>query len=79
MITMLSVCLWMPPINFEHLNQHLWNLVCGMYNMEPELIWTAYFKNPSHQSVCLHLYPHIVARRQLGKKRYCGTCRIKGK
>jgi hypothetical protein len=30
-------------------------------------ISTAYFINPSHQSVCLHVYPFIVARQRLGK------------
>jgi hypothetical protein len=35
--------------------------------MTPEPISTAYFMNPSHQSVCLYLYPAIVARQRLGK------------
>jgi hypothetical protein len=37
--------------------------------MAPEPISTAYFINPSHQSVCLYVYPPIVARQQLGKNR----------
>jgi uncharacterized protein (DUF486 family) len=39
----------------------------GMYIMAPKAIATAYFINPFHQSVCLHLYPTIVARQRLGK------------
>jgi hypothetical protein len=41
----------------------------GMYNMATEPIITAYFINPSHQSVCLCVYPPIVARQRLGKKK----------
>jgi hypothetical protein len=37
----------------------------GMYVMEPVPISTAYFINPSHQSVCLHVYPFIVAMERL--------------
>jgi hypothetical protein len=29
----------------------------GMYIMVPEPISAAYFMNPSHQSVCLYVYP----------------------
>jgi hypothetical protein len=32
----------------------------------------AYFINPFHQSVCLYVYPHIVARQRLGKNFYSG-------
>jgi hypothetical protein len=39
----------------------------GMYIMAPEPIPTAYFINPSHQSVCLYVYPPIVAKQRLGK------------
>jgi hypothetical protein len=39
---------WMPEAIFMKL--------C-MYIMSPEPISTAYFINPSHQSVCLHVYP----------------------
>jgi hypothetical protein len=35
--------------------------------MTPEPISTAYFINPSHQSLCLYVYPPIVARHRLGK------------
>jgi hypothetical protein len=39
----------------------------GTYIMAPEVISTAYFTNSSHQSVCLHVYPPIVARQRLGQ------------
>jgi hypothetical protein len=39
----------------------------GMYIMAPESISIAYFINPSHQSLCLYLYPPIVARQRLNK------------
>jgi hypothetical protein len=39
----------------------------GMYIMTPEPISMAYFINPSHQSVCLYVYPLIVAMQQLSK------------
>jgi hypothetical protein len=38
-----------------------------MYNMAPEPIRTAYFINTTHPSVCLYVYPPIVARQRLGK------------
>jgi hypothetical protein len=39
----------------------------GTYIMAREPISTAYFINPSRQSVCLYLYPPVVARQRLGK------------
>jgi hypothetical protein len=39
----------------------------GMYIMAPESISTAYFINSSHQSLCIYVYPPIVAKQQLGK------------
>jgi hypothetical protein len=39
----------------------------GTYTMAPEPISMAYFINPSHQSVCLYVYPPLVARQRLGK------------
>jgi hypothetical protein len=39
----------------------------GIYIMTPEPISTAYFINPSHQSVCLYVYPPTVARQRLVK------------
>jgi hypothetical protein len=41
-----------------------------MYIMTSEPISMAYFINPSNQSVCLYVYPSIVARQRLGKKSY---------
>jgi hypothetical protein len=65
---MLSVCLcvcvspfptnvWIPEPIFKKL---------GMHIMALEPISTAYFRNPSHQSVCLYVHPTIVARQRLG-------------
>jgi hypothetical protein len=51
------------PINFRMPEPVLMKL--GMYFMAPEPIWTAYFINPSHHSVCLYVYPLIVAGQQL--------------
>jgi hypothetical protein len=39
----------------------------GMYILAPEHSTTACFINPSHQSLCLYVYPPIVAGQQLGK------------
>jgi hypothetical protein len=39
----------------------------GAYIMALEPVSTAYCVNPSHQSVCLYVYPLIVARQRLGK------------
>jgi hypothetical protein len=39
----------------------------GMYIMAHEPISTAYFLNPSYQSVCLYVYPPIVARQRFCK------------
>jgi hypothetical protein len=61
----LDVCLCIPPINFwmpEHMFMKL-----GMYIVAPELISAAYFINPSHQSVCLYVYPSTFARQGLSK------------
>jgi hypothetical protein len=35
--------------------------------MAPESISSAYFINPSHQSVCLYVYPPSIARQRIGK------------
>jgi hypothetical protein len=45
----------------------------GMYTIATELISTAYFINPSHQSVCLYVYPAIFHRQRFGKKTTAGT------
>jgi hypothetical protein len=39
----------------------------GMFIMVPEPISTAYFINPSHQSMCLYVYPPTVASQRFGK------------
>jgi hypothetical protein len=44
-----------------------------MYVMAHDPISTAYLKNPFHQCVCLHVYPTIVARQQLGKNVIAAT------
>jgi hypothetical protein len=49
---------WMPQPVFMKL---------GTYIMAPEPISRAYFINASHPSVCLYLYPPIVARQRLCK------------
>jgi hypothetical protein len=46
----------------------------GMYIMAPEPISTAYFINPSRQSVCLYVYPRIVA-----SWKYVSYCNARGK
>jgi hypothetical protein len=61
-ISMLSLC---PPYQFWSAEPIFMKL--GMYIMTPGHISTAYFINPSHQSVCLHVYPPIVGRQRLGK------------
>jgi hypothetical protein len=45
----------------------LFSTKLGTYIMAPEPMATAYFLNPSHESVCLYVYPLIVARQKLGK------------
>jgi hypothetical protein len=42
----------------------------GMYSMAPEPISTAYFINPSHQSVCLFVCPLSLLGNGSVKKRY---------
>jgi hypothetical protein len=54
---------WNPP--YRHLNA--WTNIHEMYIMAPELMSTAGFINPSHQSVCLYVYPLIVARQRLSR------------
>jgi hypothetical protein len=67
-----ACCLCILPINFWMAEPVFMKL--GMYMMAPEVIWAAYFIIPSHQSVCLYVYPpHIVARQRLGKNVTAGT------
>jgi hypothetical protein len=54
-----------PLLNLECLNQSLRNLVMCIMASEPTS--TVYFRNPSHQSVCLYVYPPVVARQRLDK------------
>jgi hypothetical protein len=64
---MLSICVCVSP---PPPNQRLidcTNFYETWYITAPEPISIAYFINPSHQSVCLYVYPPIVARQQLGK------------
>jgi hypothetical protein len=51
----------------------------GTYIMPPELISTAWLKNPSHQSVCLYVCPPIVARQRLGNEYSRNNSRIVGR
>jgi hypothetical protein len=39
----------------------------GMYIKPPEPISAVHFINPSHRSVCLYVYPPIVARQRISK------------
>jgi hypothetical protein len=50
---------WMPEPVFMKIYMHI---------MAPEPITKAYFINPSHQSLCLYVYPTFVARQRLGKQ-----------
>jgi hypothetical protein len=58
------VCVSPPPLTFECLNQ---SMKLGVCIMAPEPISVAYFLNPSHQSVCLYVYPPVIARQWLSK------------
>jgi hypothetical protein len=64
-MTVLSVCQCITPIKFLMPEPIFMKL--GICIMAPEPISTVYVINPSHQSVCLNLYPLIVARQRLGK------------
>jgi hypothetical protein len=61
-----------PAINFCLFEPIFKELHIGIHIVAPEPIPTAYFIYPSHLYVCLHVYPHIVAKP-------CGPCRIEGK
>jgi hypothetical protein len=69
-MTILSVCLWIPPHRI--LPESIF-MKLNMCIMAPEPISMEYFINPSHQSVCLHLYSSIVARQRLGKNATAAT------
>jgi hypothetical protein len=66
MITMLSVYPSPPPpVNFW-VPQPIFMKI-SVYIMAPEPIPMAYFINPSHRSMCLHVYLPIAAKQRLGK------------
>jgi hypothetical protein len=52
---LLAVCLWIPPVNFGMPEPIFTKL--GMHVMATESVSTAFFINPSHQTVCLYVYP----------------------
>jgi hypothetical protein len=54
-----------PPINLSVIN--LIFIKTDMYIMALEPISTAYLMHPIYQSVCLYVYPPIVARQRLSK------------
>jgi hypothetical protein len=53
-----------PPHNFWILEEI--KMKFGMYIVASEPMKAAYLINPSRQSVCLYVYPSIVARQRLG-------------
>jgi hypothetical protein len=67
MMSSCSLCAYEhpPPINFWMPLPAFINL--GTYTTEPVHNSTAYFINPSHQSVCMYVYPPIFARLRTGK------------
>jgi hypothetical protein len=54
-----------PSINFW-IPEPIFMKLC-IYILTLELIWTAYFINPSHQSVCLYRICTPLSRQRLGK------------
>jgi hypothetical protein len=50
-----SLCAPPPPPNKSWVAERIF-MKLGIYIIEPELISKAYFINPSHQSVFLHVY-----------------------
>jgi hypothetical protein len=51
---------YIPLINFL-MPEPIFMKLISIYVMSPEPVLAAYFINPFHQSVCLYVYPHIVA------------------
>jgi hypothetical protein len=66
----LFVCESPPAINFSMHEPVSMKLA---YIMAPEPISTAYFINPSHQFVCLYVYPPIVTRQWPSKNVIAAT------
>jgi hypothetical protein len=62
---MLFVYLWNSPYQLSMAEQIFLKL--DMYIMASEPLPMTYFINPSTQSVCLYVYPILVARQQLDK------------
>jgi hypothetical protein len=60
-------CLCIPPVNFWMPEPIFMKLGTYVYVTALNPVSTAWLKNPSHQSVCLYVYPLIVARQRLGK------------
>jgi hypothetical protein len=52
--------LWTPPIDFW-ISEPVF-MKFGIYITASEPTSTAYFISPSHQSVCLHVYPRFIPR-----------------
>jgi hypothetical protein len=73
---MLSICVFMyprpPPFNNFQMSEPIF-MKLGMHTMALEPIPTAYFINHSHRSLCLHVYPPIIARQRLGINVTSGT------
>jgi hypothetical protein len=65
MMSQYCLCIPPPPINFWMPEPIFMKL--GVYIMTPEPILTAYFINPSHESVCLYVYSPIVVTQRLSK------------
>jgi hypothetical protein len=63
-ITLLPVAV-SPLISFSMIEQFFTKL--GTHVMAREPTSEQHFINASHQPVCLHVYPPVVARQQLGK------------
>jgi hypothetical protein len=62
----LCACVYVCPLINLWMPEPIFIKLC-MYIFALESISTAYFINPSHQSVCLYVYPLIVARQRLSK------------
>jgi hypothetical protein len=67
------LCTSLPLINFQMPEPVFMKL--GVYIMAPEPFSAAYVMKPSHQSVCLYVYTHLVARPRIGKNVTAATNR----
>jgi hypothetical protein len=66
-----AICIPPPPLVDFWLPEPVF-MKLGMCIMLTEPISTAYFRNPSHQSVCLYMYPQSLLGNVSVKKRYPG-------